>query len=178
MPKVKWGGDLTVDDIEGAEVRQSRVGYQGKLPPAGVYRFKHQSSKRDIAQSGNPKLRTIWKLDGSWKDEHEQFDGYPVFIHMAVSSQTAWRVKQFCNALGVSYNDFMTKMVEDEQQYVSKIGKLTLDDSVEVYLNLRRSKDQDGNPTLEIIGGGYVDLDNVDEDDVDEDDDTDGDDPF
>jgi hypothetical protein len=162
MPKVKWGGDLTLEDIEGAEVRESQA-YTGPVPPSGVYRFLHQSSKKENSEAGNPKLRTIWKLDGSWKPEHKKYHGAPLFIHMPVTKSAAWRVKQFCDAIGVSYADFLTKMVVDDQNYVNKIGRVEIDDELTVFINVRKGPDNNGNDRIEPLGGGYLPVDDAED---------------
>jgi len=140
MPKIKWAGDLEQTDIDEAEVSQGR--YAGPVPPSGVYRFRLQSMKVGESKSGNPKLMMIWKVDGSWQKGHKQYDGAPLFDHMPVTKSSAFRTKALCIALGVSSADFMGKMVADAEGYVTKIGKLAIDDSITAFISVKKGNDE------------------------------------
>jgi hypothetical protein len=171
MPKVTWGGDLTEDDIESAELSSFQP-YAGPLPTAGVYRWTLRRAKRGKSGQGNPKLETIWVLDGSWKPEHKKYDGCPLFDHMAVMKSMNWRVKAYCAAIGVTSTDFMKRMVVDEEDIVQKIGRLKYspdDNDVAVYINIKREPDADGNPRIALVG--YLTAPEETDDDVDDDDD-------
>lgn len=186
MPKVKWGGDLTADAINEAENRGGGE-YEGKIPPRGVYRFKLRFSRKDKAkESGNPKLVTLLVLDGSWKKDHKEFDGCPVWDHMPVSGKTAFRVRAYCDALNVTAEDFMGKMVIDDEGNVQKIGKLTVaDKDLLVYATVKPDKNPEYGERLQLVGylpfrdedDEDADTDDADGDDTDDDDES-GDDPF
>ena len=150
------------------------------MPTSGVYRFLKRRAKKEQSKAGNPKLVTIWVLDGSWKPEHKKFDGCPLFDHMAVMKSMNWRVKAYCAAIGVTSTDFMKRMVVDEEGIVQKIGKVKFgpDDSVEAYINVKRDTDENGNPTLSLVGYLTPPEDEDVEDDVEDDDVDDGADPF
>lgn len=178
MPKVTWGGDLTEDDIESAELSNFQP-YAGPLPPGGVYRWTLRRAKRGESGTGNPKLETIWLLDGSWKPDHKKYDGCPLWDHMAVVKSMNWRVKAYCAAIGVTSTDFMKRMVVDEENIVQKIGRVKFapdDNTVEAYINVKRENDQDGNPRIVLVG--YLTAPEDADEDVEEDVDDDGGDPF
>lgn len=184
MPKVKWGGDLTADAINEAENRGGGD-YEGKIPPRGVYRFKLRFSKKDKSKENNPKLVSLLVLDGSWKKEHKQYDGCPVWDHMPVTGKTAFRVRAYCDALNIPADDFMGKMVIDDEGNVQKIGKLQIaDKDLLVYATAKPDKNEEYGERLQLVGFQPFrdeDADDSGDDDDDDDDDTDGDgegDPF
>jgi hypothetical protein len=176
MPKVKWGGDLTSDAIDSAERREGGD-YAGEVPPKGIYRFKIRFSKKDKAKdSGNPKLVSLLVLDGSWKKEHKQYDGCPVWDHMPVTGKTAFRVRAYCDALNISSADFMGKMVVDDDGNVQKIGKLKIaDEDLLVYVSVKPEKNTEYGDRL-VLAGGYMPFreDEADDDSNDDDDDSKG----
>lgn len=179
MPKVKWTSDISVEDIEEATSIQQ---YVGKIPPGGIYRFALRQCKTGTSNADNPKLINLWILDGSWRPEHKKFDGCPLWDHLAVTKETAFRVKALCDALGVSYKDFMTKMLVDEEKNVTKIGTLKVQgEDLLVCINVRRDEDPEYGERLVLGKGGYSpvpedeedeeDGEEYDEEDSDEDDD-------
>ena len=177
MPKVKWGGDLDANAIDSAERREGGE-YMGKTPPKGVYRFKLRFSKKDTAKdSGNPKLVSLLVLDGSWKPEHRQYDGCPVWDHMPVTTKTAWRVRAYCDALNITSADFMNKMVIDDDGNVQKIGKLKIaDEDLLVLVSVKPDKNAEYGERL-VLANGYLPFKEDDDDDSDDDsDDSDDDD--
>lgn len=177
MPKVKWGGDLTPDDVDSAESRRGDD-YAGDVPPSGIYRFKLRWSKKGKSEQNNPKLTSLLVLDGSWKPEHKKYDGCPFWDHMPVTKKTAFRVRQYCDALNITSADFMGKMVIDDEGNVQKIGKLKIaDEDLLVYLKVTREDNDDYGPRL-VFGksGSYLPF-KEDDDEADEADDAeDGDD--
>lgn len=170
MPKVKWGGDLNAEAINSAERREGD--YAGDIPPKGVYRFKLRFSKKDKAkESGNPKLVTLLVLDGSWKPEHKKYDGCPVWDHMPVTGKTAFRVRAYCDALNITADDFMGKMVIDDEGNIQKIGKLKVaDEDLLVYVSVKPEKSTEYGDRLQ-LAGGYLPFKEDDDEETDSDDD-------
>lgn len=175
MPKVKWGGDLDQDAIDSAERREGGD-YTGDIPPKGVYRFKLRFSKKDKAKdSGNPKLTSLLVLDGSWKPEHKQYDGCPLWDHMPVTKKTAFRVRAYCDALNITSADFINKMVIDDEGNVQKIGKLKIaDEDLLVLVSVKPEKNPEYGDRLQ-LAGGYLPFKDEDDDDDDSDGDADDD---
>lgn len=174
MPKVKWGGDISPEDIDKAE---NRGGYAGDVPPAGTYRFKLRSAKQGESGEGNPKLACLLILDGSWKKEHKQYDGCPLWDHMPVTKKTAFRVKAFCDALNISSSDFYNKTVVDDEGVVQKIGKLTIaDEDRLVVVSVKQEKNEEYGARLVLGRSGYLPFEEESDDDDSDDDDDDDDD--
>ncbi len=175
MPKATWG-DFSSADIEGAETREGFAPYAGEIPPAGVYRFTLKFAKKAESQSGNPKLQMLWELDGTWKPNHKKFDSCPLWDNMPVMKQTAFRVRAFCDAIGMPYREFGTMIVDDDGK-VTKMGKTIGDPTgIQVYVNVKKRPAENGyEESLQLNGTGYLPMDDADDaDDADDDDDDEG----
>lgn len=175
MAKVKWG---SIDESAIAEATTSLT-YVGPLPKKGVYRFKLRSCQYTTSSNDNPMLKNLWLLDGSWRPEHEQYDGCPVWDNLPVMESTAFRVKAFCDALGVSYRDFLNKTIIDEDKNVKSIGSLKIqDEDLLVCLNVDVDDDPEYGERLVLArrGGSYIPVPDEDEDEDEDDEDYDEDD--
>lgn len=186
MPKAKWGSDLTVDDIEGAEGANGT--YTGPIPPSGVYLFDLKIMQQAKSKADNPKVFMVWEMakTGGKKDQ-KKWAGAPLFDHMPVMKSAAFRAKAFCEALGVSYKDFLNNTVvekDGDKINVIKIGKLVIDGKkIQAFINVKRENDEDNGERLVLSGGGYLPKPDESDDDSDADGDSDddaddGDSPF
>lgn len=166
MPKARWG-TLTQEDIDSAE--SSFKPYEGPVPPKGVYRFVLKwAEKTDAKESGNPMLRILLILDGSWKEDHKQYDGCPLFMNVVVIDTTAFQVRGFCDAIGVTSKEFMNNTVLDEDDRVVKIGKVRIkDEELLVKVNCK-NETWEGEKRLKPNGVGWLPMDDADEDESDE----------
>lgn len=156
MPKVSWDGNdedarITADDIDSAE--EGYAAYAGEVPPGGVYRFKVKRAKYTEFGTGSQGLNVILELDGSWKEAHRKFDGCTVWDRIVMTKAAASFVKAFAAGIGVSSADLVSRVITDEDGYVTKIGKKTLADTV-VYVAMKRGRYND-EPRLEKAGTGY-----------------------
>lgn len=149
MPKVAWG--LGADEIEQVQ-STGFTPYEGPLVPRGVYTF---AIKAKIAKSknDNPMIKVLLILDGeasSEKDEtKKQYDGAPIWDNVVVMDKTAWKVKQFCEGLGVSSSDFANRTIKNDDDEIVKIGNVKLENArVKVMTNV--GKDQNGQPRPEV----------------------------
>lgn len=171
MPKAKWGSGnqaLTAADIDGAETRAGFVPYSGPIPRSGLYRFTIKRMKQGTSSAGNPKLQIISELDGTWKTEHKKFEGCPLFDNMPVMKSTAFRVKAFCEAVGLSSKEFYNSIVVDENGVVTKLGSLGDPAGLLVYINAQYVAASDGYAEkLQLNGTGYLPVED-DEDDTEE----------
>jgi len=167
MPKAKWGtGDeaLTAADIDGAERSQFKP-YDGEVPPSGLYRFEIKSMKQGESSGGNPKLTTTLTLDGSWKPKHAKYDGCPMWDHMPVMKNTAWRVAALCDAIGATSKDFHNGMVVDENGKVTKFGSVGDPSGLLVYVNVKHQPAANGYAeSLRLNGSGYLPIDEAPDD--------------
>ncbi len=167
MPKAKWGaGDnmLTAADIDNAEVPEQRTRYSGELPPAGTYRFTIQSLKQGTSEAGNNKVTVFATLDGTWKPNHKQFDGAPVWQHLALTTANAAQVRNFLDSIGATSADLLNGAIVDENGYITKLGRAGEPVGIQVYITVQHSKPTDKYPNkrLEVAYAGYI---LVDEDD-------------
>lgn len=172
MPKAKWGtGDeaLTAADIDGAKSSEFTP-YAGPLPPAGLYKFVVKQMKQGTSGTGNPKLVTIMELAGDWKPTHEKYDGCPLFDHMPVMKSTAFRVKAFCEAFGMTSKEFYGGILTDEDGKVTKLGSLGDPAGLEVFVNVKPNPPTEKypNPNLGLNGTGYLPVDDDAVEDADE----------
>lgn len=181
MPKAKWG-DFSSEDIDNAQSNQFSP-YKGPIPPAGLYRFTVKQMKQGMSQANNPKLQIVMELDGSWKPNHKVFDGAPLFDNMPVMKSTAFRVKAFCDAFGITSKQFNTGIITDEEGKVTKLSVAGDPNGLQVFVNVsRRAATETYAESIVLNGTGYLpvdeDEDEDDEDETDEDgDDEDGDEP-
>lgn len=169
MPKAVWGaGDnmLTADDINNAEVSEPRSRYSGPVPPGGTYRFVIKSLHKETSSKGNPMVRVIAELDGTWQPNHAQFDGAPIFNYITLTKANAPQVRNFLDAIGATPDDLLKRAVVDENDYFTKLGVLGDPAGLLVYINTQRSKrtEQYPDPRLEVMYAGYLPVNEVDED--------------
>jgi hypothetical protein len=172
MPKAKWGsGDeaLTAADIDGAQ-SNGFTPYSGPIPPAGLYKFVVKQMTQGTSGAGNPKLQTVMELAGDWKSNHAKYDGCPLFDNMPVMKSTAFRVKAFCEAFGLTSKEFYGGILTDEKGKVTKLGSLGDPAGLEVYVSVSKRAATDQYPeSLQLNGTGYLPVDDDDAEDAAED---------
>jgi hypothetical protein len=168
MPKAKWGaGDnmLTAADIDNAEVPEQRTRYSGELPPAGTYRFTLQSLKKGTSNAGNDKVLVFALLDGAWKPNHKQYNGAPVFHHLALTTANAPQVRNFLDSIGATSADLLNGSIVDENDYITKLGRVGDPVGIQVYITVQHSKPTTEYPNkrLEVAYAGYIMVDDEDD---------------
>lgn len=168
MPKLNWDGEgedaLTAEDIEGAE--EGFQAYTGEMPPGGVYRFIIRRIKFKKSSKGTKGLSLRCNLDGSWKPAHRKFDGCPLWDDIWMTKGSASFVKAFAQAIGVSAEDMISKVVVDEDGYVTKIGRKSFDGKeYPVYIAVKRGEYND-ETRLEKAGTGFQVVEAEEEDDT------------
>lgn len=163
MPKATWGaGDtaLTAADLDNAEREAPRIRYSGELPRNGTYRFVIQSLKKASSAAGNPKVTVFATLDGTWKANHKQYDGCPVFDHLPVMKSTANRVANFLDAIGASSNDLMKQTITDENGYITKLGSVGDPKGIMVYITVKRqAAEGEFQESIKVDYNGYIAVD-------------------
>jgi hypothetical protein len=180
MPKAKWGGNLTADDIDGADRGETRKNYSGPLPTAGTYRFVIQSMKQGTSGAGNDKVTIFSTLDGSWKPNHKKYDGCPLWDHLPIMDSTKGRVGNFLDAIGATGKDLFGAIVDDDGK-ITKLGRVGDPNGLIVYINIKKKPAEGGYD--EGIQTGFNAYNPVDDEDDDSDDsaedgaDDDGDEP-
>lgn len=141
MPKVKWSSGISAADIDGAEDSAQFAPYDGPIPPNGVYGFKIKSMQLGKTSNGNPQLILGLELTDRGRPEHKRFNGFYLRDFIVVLPQTAFRIKPLLKALGVSAEDFTDRLVRDEENNVTTIGKVKPVGQT-VVVNLRANKGQ------------------------------------
>lgn len=157
MPKISWAGAdederLTAGDIDQAE--DGYPEYMGDLPPGGVYRFGWHFAKYAEFGTGTQGLKIRLVLDGSWKPDHEQYNGCPLWDQIVMTKAAAGFAKAFAQALGVTSADLVSRVVVDEDGRVTKIGPKVIDGSIRLYVAVRHDT-YEGTTRLKKAGGGY-----------------------
>lgn len=168
MPKAKWGaGDnpLTAEDIDNAEVPETRIRYSGELPPPGTYRFTLGRIKKAVSNAGNDKIVIMAFLDGSWRRNHKQYDGAPVFQHLALTAANAPQVRNFLDAISATSKDLLNGTLTDENDYITKLGNIGDPEGIQVYITVQHSKTTPEYPNkrLEVAYAGYIMVDDSDD---------------
>jgi hypothetical protein len=167
MPKATWGsGDeaLSAADIDGAERQETRKRYSGELPRSGTYRFVIQSIKKAESSKGNPKATITATLDGSWRKNHAEFDGCPIWDHLPIMKSTAERVANFLDAIGATSTDLMKNAIIDENGYITKLGSVGDPAGLMVFINVKYVPARDGyQPKLETDYNAYSAVDDPEE---------------
>jgi hypothetical protein len=161
MPKALWGaGDnpLTAADIDNAEVQETRTRYSGEVPPGGTYRWVIGSIKKAQSNAGNDKILIRLELDGSWRGNHKQYNGAPVWHHLALTVPNAPNVRNFLDAIGGNSNDLMKGSIVDENGYITKLGRVGDPAGLLVFANVKRRKRtaEYPDPALEVEFAGYM----------------------
>lgn len=179
MPKAKWGAGpeaLSAEDIDSAKSSEFTP-YTGPIPPAGLYKFVVKMMKQGVSSTDNPKLLVVMELAGDWKPGHEKYDGCPLFDHMPVMKSTAFRVKAFCEAFGLTSKEFYGGIITDEDGKVTKLGPLGDPAGLEVFMNVsqRPATEKYPNPSLQLNGTGYLPVDDDAAESADDADDADDD---
>jgi len=176
MPKVKWGSDIAVDDIDSWE-DESGGSYAGQKPSSGIFKFKITKLVKGESKAGNPKLTAYMTLVPRTAAD-KKYDGCPLTDFMPIMKSTVWRFRPFLDCLGVTGKQLLSQTnANGEGEVISIAGvkpagkellvQVKLDENEE-YLNIKRYMKP-------------VDEDDVDVDvdaDADDDDDDDDDEPF
>jgi len=144
MPKQIWSG-LSSKMVDEAPDSVTYDDYEGDLPTAGAYGWDLKHMKVKTSKQDNPMVEVLWINDGERRPEYK---GAPWFDNITMIESTTWKIKQLCLAIGVSSDDFINKMVVDDEDKVTKIGKLTTD-KIHAKAKVKRAPNQDGNMRLE-----------------------------
>ena len=78
----------------------SNVSDQYPVIPEGVYEVQIAELKMEQSKAGNPML--VVKMNVV---NHAEHMGHPLFDRMVTTEKALWRLKQFCEALGLGWDD-------------------------------------------------------------------------
>ena len=151
MAKVTWG-------VSGAEVDETERGddfesYDGPVPPAGIYRLVVKTAEYTKFSTNSKGIKFLWLIDDNRPDK-KRYNGAPVWDNLVVLESTAFKIAQFCDAIGAEGKDWDATQV-DKDNNVTKIGRIKID-GLHVKARLKRGKNNEGEPRPEI--GRYLAL--------------------
>jgi hypothetical protein len=122
---MKW--DIDADDLENTEASDYEP-YNGELLPPGLYPLSIQWIKTTPSSQGNDMLTILMTFDNPDDDEElADYVGCPVWDRITVQKSTLFRLKPFLDAIGVSYEEFASSTVVDDEEKVTKIGSVRID---------------------------------------------------
>lgn len=149
MPKAVWGKGLDEDAVESAESKDLTV-YDGPLPTNRTVGVVIESAKYVKQNSNkNPMASFRLRVDGSMGKGNDKYDCCPIWDQIVGTAGNAWKVKDFCAALGISAGDYLRKMVIDEEGNITKIGAVKPVGSRMMVISLP-DKDQKGNDRVKV----------------------------
>lgn len=177
MGKVKWGGGISQGALDEVDTSRQFTPYDGPTPPAGVYRFKIKVLKQTSSSNNNPQLQIGLELEPRADiPEQKRYKGYFMMDFIPVMDSTAWRLRPFLDAIGVTSKEFVNGTVADEDQNITKIGR-TVPKGLLLACSIRNGQDQKGNPRMEVAQ--YIPVaDGDDQDDAADDATSDDEPPF
>jgi len=154
MPKVtQWGlsDDSEPDDLAAFEP------YDGEDPPKGVYIWRLTNFRVKANKNDDLMLNGLLILQDD-RPRKKEYNGFPLWFNQNITDQGKPYVKQFLNAVGLSWNDLLNKTIvegkmpksnEDDPVAITKIGNLRFDaDDVLVRATCRVRKD--GSEDMEV----------------------------
>jgi hypothetical protein len=118
--RLKWGLDKEdiSDDAVGFEP------YTGSLPPRGVYRLRIGKMSTQMSSNDNPMLVCLWVIDHDDADSRSVYNGCPVWDNVVATKKSAFRVARFRRAIGVTELDLLNRTMIDDDDNVTKIGRI------------------------------------------------------
>ena len=154
MGKVKWGGGISQDAIDEVDTSKQFTPYDGPTPPNGVYRFVVKVLRKASSNAGNPQLQIGLELvPRSDRPDQKPFKGYFMMDFIPVMDSTAWRLRPFLDAIGVTSKEFVNGTMTDEDDNITKIGKKVVKGTL-VAVSIKDGQDQKGNSRKEV--GQYI----------------------
>lgn len=171
MPKVKWG--VTGSDVDNIEPDEEFEQYDGPVPPAGVYWLTLKKATYKKFSTGSKGIETLWLIDDDRRDK-KQYNGCPVWENIIDLDTTAFKIRQFLDAIGAEGRDWDNVLI-DKDNVVQKIGRFKTE-GLKIRATLKRGKNQSDEPRPEIQR--MLRPTNANEDADDNDGDDDGEAPF
>lgn len=171
MPRVRWG--ISASAIDDFDRSSQFTPYRGPIPPNGVYEGLIKRLQFVAGTRGKlPQLRIGIELvprEGS--DEEKRYAGYFLMKFIAVSDKTAFAYAPFCDAIGVSGDDFENNTITDADGNIKKIGRWRNTGEEYIAYQIKDGSDQDGNTRKEVGWVGPIDEEGYDDEDEEYDDD-------
>jgi len=137
MPRVRW--NINPSNIDEFDRESQYAPYTGPTPPNGVYQFTIKQLKAVAATREAPaQLRVGLELvPRKTRSDERSYKGYFIMAFLNIMDNTAFLYAPFCDAIGVSGNDFCNRMIADEDGNVSKIGRWRNDGSAVIMAQIQ-----------------------------------------
>lgn len=194
MPKSTWGSgseSVSRDDLENAQGARFKR-YDGPTVPDGIYAFKINQLRKGKSEAGNDQLIIGLELvPRQGRPEQQPYKGFYITDYIPVMKSTADRLKPFLDAIGVSVDDFLNRMMDDGKanrqgsKGILKFGRWVFESGKVYVLAEVITGSYKGKSRREIAFGGYwapseaaSAASTSDNDDADDSDGTDDDPPF
>jgi hypothetical protein len=142
VPKATWGGGLTAQDVDNVDTSRRFTPYDGPRPQDGVYLFTVKRMQKAKSQNGNDQVRMLMELKPR-RAEEQAYAGCPVWDFIPVMKSTDFRVRDLCDALGVTSQDFLGNSIVNEDGMIVKVGKLSVI-GAEVRASIQYAPDRNG----------------------------------
>lgn len=142
MPKANWG--VSARRIDSYDRNTLYQPYSGKLPPAGVYRFKMISLRYAAGtEDRNPQLRVRLSLVPRSGRGEKAYAGYTVTAMCPITDNALFRIVPFLDVIGVSGSDFVNSTVYKSNGEVVRIGKWRNPGDLELLAQLKTSDSEE-----------------------------------
>jgi hypothetical protein len=178
--KVKWAiGGTEPDDLPDFQSNDDIVRKnKGALPPKGRTRVLVKKITRKENKNGDDMLTVTCEIAEKGAKSEQKFNGYAMWERLNVTEQGAPYLKRFLTAIGVTWNDFISKTVADETAepaVITQIGKVKFSKPVEAFVSVKHGVNQSDEDEAE-VGRFLPPSEESDEDDDDDESDEDDDD--
>lgn len=146
MPKVTWS--VKGAEVDNMEQDEEFAPYEGPIPSRGVFRLKIQSVEYFKFSTGSKGLKVFARIDENRKDK-KQYNGCPVWENVVVGESSAFKIRQWLDALGATGKDWDATVIDSENM-VTKMGRIDFTKDVFVRATIKRGKGNDDTERAEI----------------------------
>lgn len=145
MPKISWNvGGGHIDDLEPDE---ERTGYDGPIPPRGLYRFALVELEYVKFATGSKGLKLFMRIDET--GPKKKFNGCPVWENIVDVETADFKIQQFLVAIGATGKDWDATVI-DKQNMVTKIGRIVIKEGMHIWATAKLGKNNSGEERLEV----------------------------
>ena len=161
---------LSNDDI----IQKHRKGKKGPVdwPGKGPFQFRVIRLTVKPNKNGDDRISVMLGFHEPKKSDAASWNGYVTFDGFNVTEQGAPFLKRWLNALGLTWEDFIKRSKQDDQDppHIVQIGRVKFEDSKDVLLNatvkVKPADDYNDDEHMEI--GRYLPADDGEDEDDDE----------
>jgi len=150
----KWNAVGFGQDLADEAPSDTIIGYDGPVPPKGVYRFNLKRLEATESKAGAPMMKCVLEIAEPSGTKKAQYNGASGWLYRTCEKENANRVNQFLLAIlaGTKLTDAKQKAVlkafwagnvvteGDGEGMIKKIGTWNVPDSIEVAANTSKEK--------------------------------------